>query len=1070
MQRYSPISPLLTRDIHENVHLRKRILIGLITAVTVTISVSWLSWTSVQITARQTDRVLESYAFSQALAITLQHVVDIQTGARGYALTGYEQVLQPRDAASVALQEDLRTLQTFIASQPDDAVKIAQFKEQIQQVVNFSDELVTQRKNSQSSLSYASIKPIQDRLDAARETARELQVKEAALLAEHQARRNRLRSISKWLRLLNLLTVLCLFGLTWALSHNALELTSQSRQKIHALNQELEKRLQERTAALTSLQSEKKEHLHSQEQLRASEDRARLAIAGAGLGTWHRDLITGRLQWSDACLALFGLPPGTIVNWERLEALVHPEDWLSLNQKLNDAILHRTAYENEYRVIWPDGTEHWVASKGRAYYDPSGKALRMEGIAFDITARKHAEDALRNNEVLLHLLLDGIGDYAIYMLDPLGRVASWNTGAARIKGYSAEEVIGKSIAMFYPPSDIAMGKVDIALHEALTKGRYESEGQRIRKDGSIFLAHVVLFPMFDSEGTLRGFAKVLHDITERKRAEVALNESLRVSESARKELADFKYAIDQHAIVATTDVSGRITYVNDKFCAISQYSRQELLNQNHRIINSGFHPKEFFRELYQTVARGVTWHAEICNRAKDGSYYWVDTTVVPLLNPDGRPRQYIAIRTDITERKENERKLALQTTELMRQREQLDKANQALESQTQMLESVLNSIGEGLVAADADGNFILWNPMAKTILNAGPISSSREQWPEIYSIYQTDEVTPYPAEQLPLVQALRGQPTRAELFVRHPDSKEGTWIEVNAQPMRNEQGELCGAVAAINDITARKASEREIRLLNSDLEARVRQRTAELEVANRELEAFTYSVSHDLRAPLRHIAGFSKILMDEFEASLAPEARHYLSRILDGTHRMGLLVDELLNLARVGRYNLRLHITDLNGIIEELMPMLIADCKDRSVEWRIAKLPQCECDPILIKQVMQNLLLNAIKFTRTREQAIIEIGVTQRENKTAIFVRDNGVGFDMKYADKLFGVFQRLHRAEDFEGTGVGLATVQRIIHKHGGRIWAEAGLDKGATFYFTLGDPETQPSPHHEAPIGVNA
>jgi light-regulated signal transduction histidine kinase (bacteriophytochrome) len=259
--------------------------------------------------------------------------------------------------------------------------------------------------------------------------------------------------------------------------------------------------------------------------------------------------------------------------------------------------------------------------------------------------------------------------------------------------------------------------------------------------------------------------------------------------------------------------------------------------------------------------------------------------------------------------------------------------------------------------------------------------------------------------------------------------------------------------------------------LNSDLEARVRQRTAELEVANRELEAFTYSVSHDLRAPLRHIAGFSKILMDEFEASLAPEARHYLSRILDGTHRMGLLVDELLNLARVGRYNLRLHITDLNGIIEELMSMLIADCKDRSVEWRIAKLPQCECDPILIKQVMQNLLLNAIKFTRTREQAIIEIGVTQRENKTAIFVRDNGVGFDMKYADKLFGVFQRLHRAEDFEGTGVGLATVQRIVQRHGGQIWAESELDRSTTFTFTLsGFAHANASPPPEAVAHASA
>jgi PAS domain S-box-containing protein len=227
---------------------------------------------------------------------------------------------------------------------------------------------------------------------------------------------------------------------------------------------------------------------------------------------------------------------------------------------------------------------------------------------------------------------------------------------------------------------------------------------------------------------------------------------------------------------------------------------------------------------------------------------------------------------------------------------------------------------------------------------------------------------------------------------------------------------------------------------------------AQLEASVKELEAFTYSVSHDLRAPLRHISGFSKILTEEFGSSLPEDAQHHLHRIQEGTRRMGVLVDDLLNLARVGRRDLSMRITGLNSLVNEVIAELKPEMEGRNVEWRLADLPFVECDSGLMKQVLQNLLANALKFTRPRAQAIIEVGQQEQNGTTLIYVRDNGVGFSMKYADKLFGVFQRLHRPEDFEGTGVGLATVQRIIQKHGGRTWAEAELDKGAIFYFTIG------------------
>jgi light-regulated signal transduction histidine kinase (bacteriophytochrome) len=261
---------------------------------------------------------------------------------------------------------------------------------------------------------------------------------------------------------------------------------------------------------------------------------------------------------------------------------------------------------------------------------------------------------------------------------------------------------------------------------------------------------------------------------------------------------------------------------------------------------------------------------------------------------------------------------------------------------------------------------------------------------------------------------------------------------------------LCTVI--LRDVTERRRAEQEILCLNAELEARVRLRTAELEAANQDLEAFSYSVSHDLRAPLRTVDGFSQAVLEDFGPQLPDEGQRLLQTIRVGAQRMGKLIDDLLAFSRLGRQALNNRVTtDMAELVRQALDELGPERQRRGVDLRIAELAPAEADLPLIKQVWINLLSNALKYTRNREMAIVEVGSTVEEGENVYFVRDNGTGFDMRYAKKLFGVFQRLHRSEDFEGTGVGLAIAQRIVQRHGGRIWAEAAVEQGATFRFTL-------------------
>jgi PAS domain S-box-containing protein len=621
-----------------------------------------------------------------------------------------------------------------------------------------------------------------------------------------------------------------------------------------------------------------------------------------------------------------------------------------------------------------------------------------------------------------------------------------------------------------------------------------------------------------------------------------IEEKLRTS---LKNVTDLRTALDEHAIVAMTDPQGRITFVNDKFCAISKYSREELLGQDHRIINSGEHPKKFFTDLWTTIGGGRVWHGEIKNRAKDGSFYWVDTTIVPFLDGHGSPRQYVAIRADITERKlagESTARLAAiveSSQDAIIGKDLNGKVgtwNKSAEkifgySAAEMIggpitrlippdlrdeeERVLNMIKQGQASEhfrtvrlaksgrlvdvamtvspikDAAGHIIGASKVARDITEAlrteTALGASELRYRRLFEsakdgILILDAETGMVVDVNPFLITTLGFSreqflekaiwelgffkdiwANAEKFA---ELKEKEYVRYEHLPLKTIDGqsmevEFVSNVYLVNgskviqcnirDVTARRKAEDAVQQLNETLEQRVSERTTQLEAANKELDAFSYSVSHDLRAPLRAVDGFSQAMLEDYGTQLPEEGQRYLRTIRDGTHRMGALIDDLLTFSRLSRLPLQKRQVDVAELVRGAIGELESLRDGRQIELCVGDLPPCQGDPALLKQVWLNLLSNAFKYTRRCHPAAIEVGCAKEGDENVYFVRDNGTGFDMRYVDKLFGVFQRLHRAEEFEGTGVGLAIVQRIVHRHGGRVWAEAVVDRGATFHFTL-------------------
>jgi PAS domain S-box-containing protein len=618
------------------------------------------------------------------------------------------------------------------------------------------------------------------------------------------------------------------------------------------------------------------------------------------------------------------------------------------------------------------------------------------------------QEALRQSEGRLDAIIHSAMD-AIITVDEQERVLIFNAAAERMFGYPAGEVAGSPMERFIPQRFRAA-------HGAHVR-RFSETGASSRTmgmQGGIWglRANGDEFPLETSISQVEAdgkklFTVILRDISERKRAEEALKESLAASEAVRKDLADQKFAIDQHGIVTVTDVKGRITYVNDKFCAISKYSRDELLGQDHHIISSGYHPKEFFQNLYRTIAQGGVWHGEIRNRAKDGSIYWVDTTIVPFVGADGKPRQYVAIRADITERKH-------------------------AEARSLQLAAIVESSADAIFSHDLSGTVLSWNKSAERLFGY----SEAEAVGNPVMIIPTgieEEVEEFNRGILEGRRMARDGTTRR--------CKNGTLLDVSLimSPLRDSSGRITGASVIARDITKRIRAEQELAV-----------KAEELARSNRELEQFAYVASHDLQEPLRMVASYTQLLAERYCGKLDENADKFIGYAKEGAVRMQVLIHDLLAFSQVGLAGVTRENVDCNAVLEGVVQSLTAAIQETGAVVNYAALPTVWADHPQIAQVFQNLIGNAIKF---RKEAPPELAVrAEKSGRSWLFsVSDNGIGIAPEYAENIFVVFQRLHARTEYPGNGIGLAICKKIIEHYDGRIWVESRVGQGSTFKFTL-------------------
>lgn len=892
------------------------------------------------------------------------------------------------------------------------------------------------------------------------------------------------------------------------------------------------------------------ERKRAEEALRESEERLRLALEAAQMGTFDWDMLRNRITWSRGHEKLWGFAPGEFGGtYEAFSERVHAEDLPGIEAEISRTVAAREPWAREFRVVWPDGSIHWVLGRGEFTFDENGKARRMRGVIMETTARRQAEEALHASRELLNNILDSSPSY-IFAQDLQHRIILANDALARLFEISKKEILGKTEQDIFP-KQIA-DRLQAANKKIMKTGTVLELEEIIarRSSGDPRVVMTVKFPLRDRQGKVYGIGGVATDITERKQAEEALRES--------EERLRF-VTLATHDAVWDWDLATNTIWWNETFRETFRYKTEEI-KPGFEFWESLIHPEDkahLLWELQAMIDRGEQFLAEEYRlRRGDGSYANVLDRGHVIRDQKGRPVRMVGAIMDITDRKQAEQalqeaearlRLALQAGRIgtwdwnmttgkivwSRGHEELwgmapgafkgtyeefearlhpedregvnrilvqaaagrraarsefrvvwpdgsvhwiagrgepfyddagqpvrmigvvmditerKQAEEALRKSEERFQLASRATNDAIWDWDLVTNAVRWNERFQTLFGYQPeeIESGIESWTN--RIHPEDKG--WVLSEIDAAIKQGHQFWSGEYRFRRGD---GSYVAVfdRGYIVHDENGRPVRMIGAMLDITERKRAEEEIKKLNLDLERRVAERTAQLEATNKELESFSYSVSHDLRAPLRGISGFSRVLLLRYADRLDPEGKDFLQRVDAASRRMGELIEDLLNLSRITRSEMHQKPVDLSSLAKTIAEELQHSEPERKVTFLIQDDLKTSGDPRLLRIALENLLGNAWKFTLNHPSATIEFGRIEQEGKQVFFVRDNGAGFDMAYADKLFTPFQRLHSLNEFPGTGIGLATVQRIIHRHGGKVWAEGEVEKGATFYFTLG------------------
>ncbi len=790
----------------------------------------------------------------------------------------------------------------------------------------------------------------------------------------------------------------------------------------------------------------------AEEALRASEERFRTMANSIPQLAWSARA-DGSIEWYNGRWYEYtGTTLEQMQGWG-WQTVHHTKTLPKVMENWTEAIRSGELFEMEFPLRGADGTYRNFLTRVHPLKDAEGRVVQWFGTNTDVDELKQMEESLRASQTRLNSALAAglIGTWSWDIVNDRLSADEFTANMFSIEPGAAAKGLPAEVYLRAVMEEDQAGVADALAHAIESCGYYDIEYRVPQSDGELCWLQAKGRVEGDAAGDALHFHGAVIDITGRKRTE-----------------GRFRRLVDSNAQgVMFWNTKGEITGANDAFLRIVGYTRED--QEAGRIGWMARTPPEYAhldrRAREELAAKGICTPFEKEYIRKDG-------TRVPILlgaaTFEDSPGEGVCFLIDITERKRTD--LALrESEERFRFLNDLSEATRSLADPERIMAVTARMLGEYLRAsrcAYADvgqngENFTIrydYTDGCASTVGAYRLSLFGSRVVATLQGGQTLIIRNVQAELLPGEGAEMFDAIGIRAIITCPLVKNGGLRAMMAVHQTTPREWTAGEITLVQDVVdrcwatiERRTAEENIRQLNAELEQRVVERTAELLAANKELEAFSYSVSHDLRAPLRAIDGFSRIVVEDYGRQLPAEGLRYLLEIRQGAERMSALIDDLLEFARLSRQTLNRREVDTETLVRGVMEGLASQREGRQTEVRINALPPCLGDPALLKQVWTNLLSNALKYTRKREQAVLEIGCVRENDEDVYFVRDNGTGFDMQYAGKLFGVFQRLHRAEDYEGTGVGLAIVQRVIHRHGGRVWAEAAVDRGATFHFTL-------------------